>query len=67
MSRKNREPAAEREATSLDPTRVVAERHRVSVRTVERWTDAGILPPPLRINGRKFCPAGTTAKTDAPP
>jgi hypothetical protein len=22
------------------------------------------LPPPVRINGRKFWPAGTTAKTD---
>jgi hypothetical protein len=64
MSRK-REPAAERESTSLDPTRVIAERHRVCVRTVERWTDAGILPPPVRINGRKFWPAGTTAKTDS--
>jgi predicted site-specific integrase-resolvase len=64
MSRQIREPA-EPPAAALDPTRVVAERHRVSIRTVERWTDAGILPPPLRINGRKFWPAGTVAKTDA--
>jgi hypothetical protein len=64
MPRRNKEPAAEQEATSLDPTRVVAERHRVSIRTIERWTDAGILPPPLRINRRKFWPAGTVAKTD---
>jgi hypothetical protein len=65
MSHRNRDPAAdERQATSLDPTRVVAQRHQVSIRTVERWTDAGILPPPLRINGRKFWPAGTRAKID---
>ncbi len=65
MSPKNRAPAVEREATSLDPTRVVAQRHQVSIRTIERWTDDGILPPPMRINGRKFWPAGTIAKLDA--
>jgi predicted site-specific integrase-resolvase len=66
MSRK-REPAAEREAAELDRTRTLAERHKVSVRTVERWVEAGILPQPMRIRGRKFWPAGTTAKTDAIP
>jgi hypothetical protein len=58
-----REPA-ERPA-ELDRTRTLAERHKVSVRTVERWVEAGILPQPMRIRGRKFWPAGTTAKTDA--
>jgi hypothetical protein len=65
MSRQIREPAAERPAAALDPTRVVAERHKVCIRTIERWVEAGILPPPLRINGRKFWPAGTVAKADA--
>jgi hypothetical protein len=67
MSRKNPEPAAERESGELDRTRTIAERHKVSIRTVERWTEAGILPQPLRIRGRKFWPAGTTAKVDATP
>jgi hypothetical protein len=67
MSRKNPEPAAECPVAELDRTRTIAERHKVSVRTIERWTEAGILPQPLRIRGRKFWPAGTTAKTDAPP
>jgi predicted site-specific integrase-resolvase len=46
-------------------TRKVAEANSVSVRTIERWTDVGILPPPVRINGRKFWPADTTPKRDA--
>jgi hypothetical protein len=52
--------------TALTPTRRMAEQNGVSVRTIERWTEVGILPEPLRINGRKFWPAGTTPKTDAP-
>jgi hypothetical protein len=67
MSPKNREVAAERESAELDRTKTLAERHRVSVRTIERWVEAGLLPQPLRIRGRKFWPAGTTAKTDASP
>jgi MerR-like DNA binding protein len=72
MSRKNPEPTAERASTpresgDLDRTRTIAERHQVSIRTVERWTDAGLLPPPMRIRGRKYWPAGTIAKIDAPP
>jgi hypothetical protein len=57
-------------ATPTDPrafllsTRKIAEANSVSVRTVERWTDDGILPPPVRINGRKFWPADTTPKRD---
>jgi predicted site-specific integrase-resolvase len=51
---------------SLLSTRRVAEANSVSVRTIERWTDVGILPPPVRINGRKFWPADTTPKLDAP-
>jgi DNA-binding transcriptional MerR regulator len=42
----------------------MAEQHRVSIRTIERWTDAGILPQPERINGRKYWPDGTTPKFD---
>ncbi len=67
MSRPNREPAAEQEATELDRTKTLAERHQVCIRTIERWTEAGILPPPLRIRGRKFWPRGTLAKLDASP
>ena len=68
MSYKNREPAAERKATELDRASTLAQRHRVSIRTIERWVEAGILPQPtLRIRGRKFWPAGTTAKSDTHP
>jgi predicted site-specific integrase-resolvase len=63
MSRKNPKPA-EREAAELDRTRTLAERHKVSIRTIERWCEAGILPQPLRIRGRKFWPRGTVARLD---
>jgi hypothetical protein len=56
---------AERPVAALDPTRIIAERHGVCIRTIERWTGAGILPQPMRINGRKFWPAGTRARLDA--
>jgi len=58
-------PTEKRPAAASIPTRKMAEQNSVSVRTIERWTDAGILPPPMRINGRKFWPAGTTPKTDS--
>ena len=58
------EAPAERPAAELDRTRTLAERHKVSIRTVERWVEAGILPQPLRIRGRKFWPAGTLARLD---
>jgi hypothetical protein len=64
--RQTRELAAEPPPAALETARIIAERHRVSIRTVERWCDAGILPPPLmRVNGRKFWASGTTAKPDA--
>jgi hypothetical protein len=66
MSRK-KEPAAEREAAELDRTSTLAARHKVSIRTIERWVEAGILPQPLRIRGRKFWPSGTMARLDALP
>jgi hypothetical protein len=63
--RNNREVAAERESAELDRTKTLAERHQVCIRTIERWTEAGLLPQPLRIRGRKFWPRGTLAKLDA--
>jgi hypothetical protein len=63
--RNNREVAVERESAELDRTKTLAERHQVCIRTIERWTEAGLLPQPLRIRGRKFWPRGTLAKLDA--
>jgi len=58
--------AASNPRISLVTARKIAEANSVSVRTIERWTEDGILPPPVRINGRKFWPADTTPKRDAP-
>ena len=42
-------PTAERE-----PQSAYARRRGVSSKTIDRWTTAGRLPPPERINGRKY-------------
>ena len=34
--------------------RLVADRHSVSTKTVERWVETGILPKPEIINGRWY-------------
>jgi DNA-binding transcriptional MerR regulator len=36
------------------PTRSVCERYNISDRTVDRWLESGILPPPVRINGLRY-------------
>jgi predicted DNA-binding transcriptional regulator AlpA len=36
------------------PTRSVCERYDVTDRTVDRWVEKGILPPPVRINGLRY-------------
>lgn len=35
-------------------TRAVCGRYGVCNETIRRWTEAGILPPPMWINGLKF-------------
>ena len=35
-------------------SKAVAERYDVTIRTVERWTDAGILSQPMRIHKVKY-------------
>jgi DNA-binding transcriptional MerR regulator len=36
------------------PTRLVCERYSITDRTVDRWLETGILPPPVRINGQRY-------------
>jgi DNA-binding transcriptional MerR regulator len=36
------------------PMKAMSRRYDVSVRTVERWEEAGILPSPVVIGGRKY-------------
>jgi predicted site-specific integrase-resolvase len=35
-------------------TRSLCERYDIVGRTVDRWVEQGILPPPMKINGRRF-------------
>jgi len=51
----------------LETARNVARRLGCSVRTIERWSGAGILPPPIQINGRNYYPAGVMPKVDKSP
>ncbi len=37
-----------------EPQKKTAERLGVSVKTVERWRELGILPPSFQINGRHY-------------
>jgi predicted DNA-binding transcriptional regulator AlpA len=39
-------------------TRLLCERYSISDRTVDRWVDAGILPPPMRINKVRYWDEG---------
>jgi predicted site-specific integrase-resolvase len=50
--------------SALQPVRKFADRHGVSVRTVDRWAEAGIIPRPQIIRGRKYLPEGTEPLRD---
>lgn len=39
-------------------SRMLCERYSVVTRTIDRWTAAGILPPPLVINGYRYWDEG---------
>lgn len=39
---------------NLLTSKAVAERYSVSIRTIERWTEDGILPEPMRINKIRY-------------
>lgn len=49
----------------LESHRAFAERHGVSPRTIDRWTRAGLLPKPVRINKRKYWNPSTQPRRDA--
>ena len=39
-----------------------AERNGINIRTLDRWVKDGLVPPPRRINGRKFYDVSTAPK-----
>jgi DNA-binding transcriptional MerR regulator len=44
-----------REASEkFHPTRTLCQRYDVVPRTIDRWIDSGILPPPIWIGGRRY-------------
>ena len=61
---KTAQPPPKQPVTSLEPAASVARRLGRSVRTIERWVKAGILPPPMQVNGRNLHRAGVMPKPD---
>ena len=60
----SRLPSKQPPVTSLEPARSVAQRLGRSVRTIERWVKAGILPPPMQVRGRNLHRAGVMPTAD---
>lgn len=44
--------------------RALCERYGVVTRTIDRWTAAGILPQPIRINGFRYWDADEVDQAD---
>jgi hypothetical protein len=68
--RRRRERKA-RQATApptgiLLSTRKMADKFSVCMRTIDRWVEAEILPPPKRVRGRRFWPSDTEPRLDPP-
>ena len=57
-------PSKQPPVTSREPARSVAQRLGRSVRTIERWVKAGILPPPMQVRGRNLHRAGVMPTAD---
>jgi transposase len=51
---------------ALESSTSVAKRLDRSRRTVERYVQLGILPPPIKIRGKNFFIRGVMPKPDAP-
>ena len=48
------------------PWRIVAERHNVSTKTLDRWVARGIFPAPERIRERKYGDLNAEPRIDPP-
>ena len=44
--------------------RAVCARYGISDRTVDRWVEAGVLPKPIYINGRRYWDAEELGQRD---
>jgi hypothetical protein len=51
--------------SNRQPIRKFAERWGVSVRTVKRWAESGVVDPPERINGRNYLPEDAEPRRDS--
>jgi predicted DNA-binding transcriptional regulator AlpA len=51
-------------STKYLPVRPVAARYGVSDRTIDRWVDAGDIPAPVYIQGRRYWDESELAQRD---
>ena len=49
---------------ALEPASKTASRLGCHVKTIDNWVKAGLLDPPIRVQNRKFFPAGVMPKSD---
>jgi hypothetical protein len=59
--------SATKQERRREPWRRLSERLGVSTRTLDRWAQAGIVPPPEYINGRKYGDPDITPQHDHEP
>ena len=52
------------QSPKLKPAKAKAEDLGVSVRTLDRWAEAGILSAPIKIKQRKYWPSAEQPKSD---
>jgi hypothetical protein len=53
------------EKKRLRPVRFLVERYNRSDRTLDRWVELGLLPPPIYINGYRYWDEGDLDRFDA--
>jgi hypothetical protein len=57
-------PSKQPANTSLETATTLARRFDRTVRSIDRWVVLGVLPPALKIRGKRFWPAGVMPKFD---
>ena len=58
------DPTKDPPTAHLETHRRIAERFDVSTRTIDRWSEDGVLPEPVRIRGHKYWPSDVKPRRD---
>lgn len=63
--RTSRKKKKQRHGRRRETWRKYAERHDVSTRTLDRWVEEGIIPPPIKVRKRKYADPDIEPRSDA--